>query len=173
VTLGAGRKVNRGFSQMRRIVILAAVCLLPAALLVTLALDAFSTASQMPVPARDALYQYLAYPNAQADDAVTVRSVSRAGQPYKFSRDLSEASYSSARFYGTDFRFDRQAMVGGGKPLPFPALEAYCVLLLGPGDAVSQVIVALHQDLYNADWIVHVPTAGAAGMIGCAMGPAN
>jgi hypothetical protein len=47
------------------------------------------------------------------------------------------------------------------RPLPFPPEEVWCVLLGRGSQATSSgvVFVALHQDIHNADWVVH-ETAG-------------
>jgi len=41
-----------------------------------------------------------------------------------------------------------------GKPLPYPPTYAACVLI-ERGDQYEVVILAQHQDMYNADWVLH------------------
>ena len=41
-----------------------------------------------------------------------------------------------------------------GKPLPFPPTYAFCVLIKR-GERNELVILAQHQDMYNADWVLH------------------
>ena len=43
-----------------------------------------------------------------------------------------------------------------GRPLPYPPTDLWCVQLISPDPAAPQVVLAaLHQDIYNAEWIVH------------------
>ncbi len=41
-----------------------------------------------------------------------------------------------------------------GKPLPFPPTYAACVLIERDGQ-LEVVILAQHQDMYTADWVLH------------------
>jgi hypothetical protein len=45
----------------------------------------------------------------------------------------------------------------GSHPIPYPPKEVWCVLLklTPPEDAYFIVFANLHQDMYNAQWIVH------------------
>ena len=48
---------------------------------------------------------------------------------------------------------------GGGKPMPYPPNDLWCAQLSSPDPAAPKVVVAgLHQDIYNAEWIVHEVT---------------
>jgi hypothetical protein len=50
----------------------------------------------------------------------------------------------------------------GLRPLPFPPIEVWCVQLGQIGQASPGVVlVVLHQDIYNADWILYEPAAGS------------
>jgi hypothetical protein len=58
--------------------------------------------------------------------------------------------------YQTDYDYGA-AESRGGKPLPFPPVDVWCVLLVRgeDSDATTGIFVALHQDLHNADWVIH------------------
>lgn len=46
-----------------------------------------------------------------------------------------------------------------GRPVPYPPNDLWCVQLTGADSAAPKVIlVALHQDIFNAEWIVHEVT---------------
>ncbi len=67
----------------------------------------------------------------------------------------------------------------GQRPLPYPPVDLWCALL-GQESAASRSIVflALHQDMYNADWVLHegakdppAPEAAAVlSEVGCELG---
>ncbi len=43
-----------------------------------------------------------------------------------------------------------------GRPIPYPPTEVWCVLLkLASTDTYFVVFANLHQDMYNAQWIIH------------------
>jgi hypothetical protein len=59
---------------------------------------------------------------------------------------------------------------GGGKPMPYPPNDLWCAQLSSPDPAAPKVVLAgLHQDMYNAEWIVHEVTDPATVLpaIGC------
>ena len=65
---------------------------------------------------------------------------------------------------------------GYGKPLAYPADEAWCVQLrpgVGSLPPPGMVLLALHGDLYVDEWIVHELPADTAtetlGVVGCTM----
>lgn len=59
----------------------------------------------------------------------------------------SNSPYSSTTT-GSGFRTSR--------PIPYPPTEVWCVLLkLASEDTYSVVFANLHQDMYNAQWIIH------------------
>lgn len=46
-----------------------------------------------------------------------------------------------------------------GRSLPYPPTDLWCVQLHSPDPAAPQVVLAaLHQDIYNAEWVVHEVT---------------
>jgi hypothetical protein len=54
------------------------------------------------------------------------------------------------------------------RPLPYPPRDAWCVELRRSAlEEHDWVVVALHADLYNADWVVHELAPGRVGALGC------
>jgi hypothetical protein len=56
------------------------------------------------------------------------------------------------------------------RPMPYPPNDLWCVPLTNPDPAAPKVIlVALHQDMFNAEWIVHEVTDPEAVLaaVGC------
>jgi hypothetical protein len=84
---------------------------------------------------------------------------------------MRTVTYGKGTFYRSDARYVRRTPTPGLfglstrmslRPLPYPPTEVWCVLLrLGNGESGSSnvasrvVFVVLHQDLYNAAWVVH------------------
>ncbi len=59
---------------------------------------------------------------------------------------------------------------GSSKPIPYPPNDLWCAQLSSSDPAAPKVVVAgLHQDIYNAEWIVHEVTdpATVLSKIGC------
>jgi hypothetical protein len=47
----------------------------------------------------------------------------------------------------------------GGKPMPYPPNDLWCAQLSSSDPGAPKVVLAgLHQDIYNAEWIVHEVT---------------
>lgn len=107
-----------------------------------------------------------------------------ATRPGGFKSEMSRASYGSGLYYETDFDYAApkepvawatntagQAVYTstyaganhGARRLPTTVNDAWCVQV-GDIDPMlpKVVLVAEHQDLYNADWIVHEPVAQTA-----------
>jgi hypothetical protein len=128
----------------------------------------------MPPEWRAGLDRYVAYRAASLGKAITVQRVERARKPWKFSRDMSGSVYGDGLYFRPDYTFDGEYVGGSGRrPLHFPPEEVWCVLLeqapeRSAGEAAHSVVfVALHQDLYTADWVLHevvddLPAAGLA-----------
>jgi hypothetical protein len=127
----------------------------------------------LPSAAQAALDKYVLYRQSLPSASAMVEQVTRAAFPSNFSADMSNASYGHSHLYRTtqDDREPRAVnlthdalttlsvqYVGADRPIPFPPADLWCVLL--KHDHQQQVaFVALHQDLYNADWLVHEPRA--------------
>ena len=108
------------------------------------------------------LDKYLAYKSTSAGQVTVVRTA-RARRPWQFGADGVRAQILSQTTFGDQpyYRVDRTYREGwnGPRPLPYPPQQAYCVLLeqkhSAEGLGYMVVLVALHQDLYNAAWVVH------------------
>ncbi len=117
----------------------------------------------MPPEWQAGLDRYVAYKTASLGKAITVHRVERARKPWKFSRDMSGSVYGDGLYFRPDYTFDGEYVGGSGRrPLHFPPEEVWCILLeqapqeRGAGEAAYTVVfVALHQDLYTADWVLH------------------
>lgn len=143
----------------------------------------------LPSEAQTALNEYVFYRQSLPSASVVVERVARAALPSHFTTDMSGASYGSSNFYHTahDYRepiavdlpsgsviTPSVQYVGASRPIPFPPADLWCVVLKY-GDQLQVIFVALHQDLYNADWLVHEPRADISaralsdklGALGC------
>lgn len=105
------------------------------------------------------------YANVQlvrAGTAIEVEFISHALHPERFTRALSVASYSDNTTFDTTAGF-RQPITRttSGKPLPFPPDDLWCVRLWRnkPEVVPHYIFVARHNDLYNAEWVLHEPSS--------------
>ena len=109
---------------------------------------------RMAPPWQVRLNQYLAYLRERGITSPQVVSIAHAMSPINFSPGMSSETYSpnvsfqTARSQGRDFAADHQT-------LPYPPEEVMCVLLEVDGQN-ELVYVALHSNLNNNDWIVHI-----------------
>lgn len=100
------------------------------------------------------LDQYLAYMRKTSQLSLQVVATTPAISPAKFSPAMSGETFSDSIIFqtthtlSTDYSADLI-------PIPYPPNEVMCVLLK-TGSQHQLVYVALHNSLYNADWIVHV-----------------
>jgi hypothetical protein len=145
----------------------------------------------MPQEARAELGQYLAYRYAGPPPLVVQPRA--ATRPWRLTASTSGATYGDSHFFRTahdDAPIAAQArarstVVGdapflggseGAQPIPYPPQELWCADVQPPGELPLTILVALHADLYNADWIVHEmpgawsPEERQAGLaeLGCA-----
>jgi hypothetical protein len=126
----------------------------------------------------------------------TVLEMRAAGYPRSFTAALSGPTFGDGIYYGVSYvdantpgpwpptvtastaftytpGFSPATGFSGQRPLPYPPEEIWCVRLQpDEGGAPEVVLVALHQDLYNASWAVHElpPTSVAQtlALVGCA-----
>lgn len=127
--------------------------------------------SGLPAAAQARLSQYLQYPATVPQPPYGVQRIAQASQPWNFSADMSGASFGDSVIFRTTHNqlapepaWPLETMTSGSphtgmqgeQPLPFPPRELWCVRLgrVASGDT-RVVFVALHENLYNADWIVH------------------
>ena len=77
-------------------------------------------------------------------------------KPSAFDAAMSAKVYGVSGYYRTDVAYGEKN--AGQRPLPFPPRELWCVWLEPAGvegGASRVVFVALHQDLYGGDWLLH------------------
>ena len=150
----------------------------------------------LPPQAQAALDGYLTSENAVASHPAIVRQVVHAARPGRFDAAFSSASISASFYFRTSRGYRSAAIPNplilttsplpsgaseggrGGRALPFPPRDLWCVLLNQESGNGRVVFLALHEDMYNADWIVH-ESAGAPGdaalaarlaVVGCDLG---
>lgn len=101
------------------------------------------------------LDQYLAFQHSSGEPAYHLVSAVQASQPAQFTASMSSESYSESAIFGTSMGVGEQ-FISQMLPLPYPPETVWCALL--KGDSQQQVVyIALHNSLYNADWVVHIP----------------
>jgi hypothetical protein len=99
------------------------------------------------------LNQYLAYLHVEGEPSYQLVSAVQAARPRNFISSMSAGDYSDSLIFLTDF--SSQANYSTGlEPIPFPPDDIWCALIKNGGHQ-QVVYVALHNSLYNADWIVH------------------
>jgi hypothetical protein len=91
------------------------------------------------------------------DQGVVVKQSVQARLPQNFRAEMSTASYGNTPYYVTTQRANPD--YPGQKPLPYPPNDLWCVNLKSADPAAPPLVVlALHQDMYNADWVMHEVT---------------
>jgi hypothetical protein len=101
------------------------------------------------------LDRYVEYKDSLSSGTTTVQLVDRASRPWNFSRDMSHAVFGDSPYYQTDYSYGGRH---GPRPLPFPPEDVRCVLLERDHNEETMytvVFAAEHQDLYNADVVIH------------------
>ena len=107
----------------------------------------------------------------------------KASKPWNLSADTSKATFGESVYYQTDYRYgvelpdqDTLGLIAGNPPngslmpLPYSPEKAWCVFVESRissdnspdgEETISLVLIGLHQDLYNADIILHETYAGS------------
>ena len=131
----------------------------------------------IPDPGRSALTKYLNYRYSTSDPPVTIQQYTQATMPTQFTRAMSGTSFGDSNFYRTmvDYRATfivnipnlatptpgqgepTYLFMSMGTPIPFPPEDVWCVRLNNESQSEQVVFIALHQSLYNADWLIHEP----------------
>ena len=112
-------------------------------------------ASQSGNSPRDAAFsRYLAYFSPKVN-GVQVTSFVRASRPTNFTADMSARVVGASPYYQTDINTSSQPGGSGSRPVPYPSHEIWCALLTGSGGQKWIVFDVLHEDIYNADWLIH------------------
>ena len=110
------------------------------------------------------LDKYVELQDTLLTGTTTVRFSVRASKPWNFTPDLSDAVYGDTPYYRTDYAYSGEKNRGGPRALPYPPQNVWCALLEREGQVADHlagettqtvVFVAEHQDLYNADVLVH------------------
>jgi hypothetical protein len=102
------------------------------------------------------------------DRGVAIRQYVQARLPQNFRVEMSKDSYGNTPYYATTHRSNPN--YPGLKPLPYPVNDLWCVQLKSADSTAPQaVLLALHQDIYNADWVMHEVTDPEAVLaaVGC------
>jgi hypothetical protein len=141
-----------------------------------------SSERSLPVGAQARLNAYLRNPSTFPTQSLSVHRFIQASRPWNFTPQMSAATWGDSAYYRTTHGYwvtpvstsfllwgsptrsvDNLTYAGGGpRPLPFPPIELWCVLLRQEGQASPVIVLlALHEDLYNADWILHEPSGDA------------
>jgi hypothetical protein len=117
-----------------------------------------------------ALERYLAHQRVFTNTELNVQTVSKAQFPWNFTENMSIAALAESVHFDTigyktsvipteTADFIPEGASGSGKaPLPYPPVDLWCVVLAQNGNGQKLVFVALHQDLYNAEIVVHEPS---------------
>ena len=110
----------------------------------------------MPAEASRALLGYMARQQQAGGGAWAAQSPVRATRPWRFARPDSSATYGASLVFQISFNDWSGGSLPGARPLPYPPVDAWCVTLQSPGpNPARSVVLALHQDLYNATWVLH------------------
>jgi len=120
----------------------------------------------LPTGCQAALDKYLAYKNVSLGEGLSVKSIVKATKPGGLTQDVSFAVYGDSVFYQTDVDYQKPSVdakatdslaTDGRRPLPYPPEEVWCAVLTRNAEAPQSGVafVSLHQDIYNADWVVH------------------
>ena len=119
-------------------------------------------------PRQQVVQAYVQYRGKSLSQPLVVGEYTEARLPQNFRPIMSELSYGDTPYYQTTQRTNTN--YPGQKPLPYPPTDLWCVQLLTPDPTAPKVVLAaLHQDIYNAEWIVHEVTDPETVMaaVGC------
>ena len=137
-----------------------------------------------------AVAAYAMFQRSTMSRPLTITQSAEARLPQNFQVSMSKASFGESVYYKTTNRYygtNESSWAGVGMPtktpapvtaydyrptmpIPYPPNDLWCVQLTSPDPAVPKaILVALHQDIYNAEWIVHEVTDPEAVLaaVGC------
>lgn len=97
---------------------------------------------------------YITFLRETGQASYQVVSSTRAASPASFTTAMSAETYTDSPVFQSNHG-PNASYSAALESLPYPPEEVVCVLLKGAGQQ-QLVYVALHNSLYNADWIVHV-----------------
>lgn len=114
----------------------------------------------LPPAAQASLNAYLSVHNRTANPPESVLSVLHASQPGAFAPAMSRASYGDNFYFGTTYGTRGVEGSPTNRPAPFPVNDLWCATV-GGGRTPRTVLLAQHEDLYVAAWVVHEPASAA------------
>ena len=158
---------------MRKVVLI----VIPLFVMIALGITLFIITVHQPPSWQGELERYLQYKRTLASGEYEIQRTMAASKPWNFNADMSKVSFGESAYYQTDNRYGEEppdldtldlmpddAPSGSLMPLPFPPEKLWCVFIKKTMDTESSfdgqvktelVLVALHQDLYSADIIIH------------------
>jgi hypothetical protein len=142
-----------------------------------------NTRTGQPDLRQEAVQTYVSFKRATMNQSLTIGQYVWASMPQNFRAELSRDSFGNATYYQPTQYYAQAAQptpthsltatplgtlapysmttsaYRAGRPLPYPPTDLWCVQLISPDPAAPKVVLAaLHQDIYNAEWIVHEMT---------------
>ena len=115
-------------------------------------------AEKIAIPSwKSELNQYIAFKVSPADPPITIQRAIQASKPWQFKLEMSVSTFGDCIYFQTAICYRAEEMLAA-PPLTFPPEDIWCALLktTATGEESDWVVfIAKHQDLYNADWIVH------------------
>jgi len=118
---------------------------------------------------RATLDQYLDQVYAVSETRPTVIATVRADQVTNF-QETDFVTFGQGEYFSIDVHYpitetaqsaeppvqtSEQARLGG-RPLPYPPVELWCVQLQHADGKQAVVFVAQHEDMFIAEWVMHV-----------------
>jgi len=88
---------------------------------------------------------------------ITIQRTFQASRPWQFSSEMSINNYGDCIYFGAAYCYNLDEAPTSPQ-IPFPPDEVWCSLVKtfsGDEETSWIIYIAKHQDLYNADWIVH------------------
>ncbi len=104
------------------------------------------------------LNRYVEHQRVDAGRVWMLKKAVHAHSPYNFYAGLSGSVWGEGFYFQLDHPYSG---LNSSRPLPYPPDDLWCALLekkSGATPAVRErktVFIALHQDLYMAEWVVH------------------
>lgn len=160
---------------MRRWLLLCATVVVSGALLLLVFVAVTKGPGRRPESWESALAAYLNYQTDVGGRPLTVTTATQARRPAVMDVTMSEITYGRGMHYAVHVAYETEPAepspisatlfpVASKRPVPYPPVEVWCVQLAPTTEDARTddlILVALHQDLYNAAWIVHQPMPGA------------
>ena len=152
----------------RRVALMVAIGL-PTLVMVVVGLAVYRPG--LPLGGQNVLEAYLAWRNQESSADWRAAEIIHAAQPTRLQSIWSTLTFGTDPYYLTSADGGTVALQSASpadpgesrigpsnsrRPLPYPPLDVWCVSLQSAATQEAEaVLVARHQDLYNASWIVH------------------